>query len=119
MSIHQVRVLDKNGNEKNIITSQELNRRFWKSQGLHEVYRQPKDHGKGICARVECGCEFQKSSKRNKFCKREGIKKSQQCQAIHNRDKQKCPTVVKQCRRCGEDFTGTIKRIFCNDPCRS
>ena len=117
----EVRVFGPDGVLKETIGKKELFRRLYAEEGCasspHPSKPAPEPLGSGTCA--WCKKTFQRSVRAQKYCKHESSiqQKRNACYIAHYRFKNKRKVFEKKCKECGNIFTGTKARIFCNDPC--
>ena len=129
--IYDVKIYGPNGKLKETKSAKNLMAEIWKGldAGMGTPYakqikkkekkvKRDNDYGTAVCGFKGCENVFQRNSKRHKFCKRERVIKSQQCQALHNAAKSKVAVVEITCGKCGVVFRGVTNRRYCGQPCK-
>lgn len=124
--IYKVKIKDKNGKLKSVMSAKACHQRYWRSLG-HGLYNEftganiePKHRGnklkRVVCFSENCEIEFQKHTVRHMYCS----VRCAQATALRRKELQRARArvgVKKHCLTCKKEFSPDRKQRYCYDPC--
>jgi len=124
--IYEVKIKDKNGKLKSVMSAKDCHQRFWRSlgDGLYneftganiEVKHRGNKLKRVVCFSQTCEIEFQKHTVRHIYC---SVKCAQET-AYKRKELKRAGArvgVKKHCLTCKKEFSPDRKQRYCYDPC--